>query len=657
MRNNTQSLRSGRLEKDLATVIAGVLALIFLSLLLTTPRPVFTSNQPWKVELLTALFLVVLGLFAAVRWRSNGQYLFSAPAQAVWPQCVPIIALALWSGISMAWAVSPLLAVHHTLVWGIYLSFFVVFLNWIRGGSGIFIITAAFTLIAGLLGLLTLIDFVGIVDFAASEGAIRIRYAKYAEMLVTLLPLVWVATIYVRRRSGKIIIVSAAVLGWIAVMLSLSKGALISGVLGFVMLFFGCCFFSTVKVRKRILALASLWLVVTVAVQVLFSAATSTPSTTDYISGTADKTRSTSAMRVFTWGVAGHMIARHWTVGVGADNFGLAFNAARAGAARSENVVNEEIAEDYIVERAHNEVLQILAELGIIGGIFFLAIFIFFFYRTAIAFSRNRYRLSPALWAAIAGMAAFGASSMVSSFSFRAVQNGIVFFMVFAVAANELRKMPPTPRANSRAVSSSLIPICLILLISVAMVALSASRAAAEYYVYQAERAAYRQEWESLFTTALKYDPTDAPALMGFGLRMAKEGDHHQAAQLLQRSVDRGLGVTLTYSHLAKFHDLAGDAAAAEKTLTEAIRTFPNSVFMRARYAVFLTEKGRPDDAVAQMAVARAIDVKQANGWYMIMTDGSVATYFKAQQDPQTALPADLRPENAVRQFLDDIGP
>jgi len=45
---------------------------------------------------------------------------------------------------------------------------------------------------------------------------------------------------------------------------------------------------------------------------------------------------------------------------------------------------------------------------------------------------------------------------------------------------------------------------------------------------------------------------------------------------------------------------------------------------------------------------------KQAAGWYQIIRNGSVAAYYAALADPNSAAPADLYPGNAVFDFLDE---
>ena len=199
--------------------------------------------------------------------------------------------------------------------------------------------------------------------------------------------------------------------------------------------------------------MAAAWVLLTIGFQFLFSISGSVPSTTDYITGNADKTRSTTAMRLFTWKVAGHMAENHLFFGVGADNFGLAFNTSRADLASKQPAAGgQEIAEDYVVERAHNELFQVLDELGIVGASLLIAVIIVFVTFLLKRFRRNHLRLSPMLWATISGMAAFGCSSMVSSFSYRAIQNGIPFMMVFAIAIYQLSK-PLKKRSSGSALA------------------------------------------------------------------------------------------------------------------------------------------------------------------------------------------------------------
>ncbi len=304
-------------------------------------------------------------------------------------------------------------------------------------------------------------------------------------------------------------------------------------------------------------------------------------------------------------------------------------------------------------ERAHNEGLQIFAELGIVGIMLFVAVFGCFIFLAVKVFVRKRFKLSPMLWAAIAGVSGFAISSMVSSFSFRAVQNGVVFVMVIAVAFYELTK----GRIRSNTETSSTYPKHNIFILSLVaaglLVAIAVPKAIAEYDLYLAERTAEYADADRLFRTALRLDPDNASAYYYFANRSNFEGDYETAAKMLRTGIDKGIGVTVTYSLLAKFQLLSGDALTAEQSLAEGVRIFPNSVFMRVRYATFLADQRKQAEYDREMEFARSIDSRQANGWEILIQKRGTAAFYAANQDANIAPPAELIPENAVYEYID----
>jgi len=200
------------------------------------------------------------------------------------------------------------------------------------------------------------------------------------------------------------------------------------------------------------------------------------------------------------------------------------------------------------------------------------------------------------LWASIGGMSAFFASSLVSSFALRSIQNGIAFFLVFSIAIYEVVKMGRRgAERRSRSIDVKPRPALAICMIAaVMMLAYSGSKAVGEYYLYAAQRTAVFEQSERYARTSLKFDPSNASAYVWLAAGHASEHDHAGAAALLSEGIQRGIGVSITYSDLAKYQTLAGDPAAAERTLNEAIRIFPRSVFLRVRFATFLEDAGRP---------------------------------------------------------------
>jgi tetratricopeptide (TPR) repeat protein len=304
------------------------------------------------------------------------------------------------------------------------------------------------------------------------------------------------------------------------------------------------------------------------------------------------------------------------------------------------------MAEDYIVERAHNEFLQILDELGVVGIAIILAMAAAFVIQAAREF-RRRGRLSPVFWAAVAGMAGFVTSSMVSSFSFRAIQNGVVFWVLFAIAVREIsvqrRRVISGSKWKFAALASGIL-----------MTLFAGSKALGEYQVYRAEQTADFKAATALYESALTVDPDNAPAYYYLAHRVAVQSKNYGvAAAILKEGIERGVGMTLTYSKLSTYYEEAGDAAAAKNALQEAIRIFPRSVFARVRYADLLRRTGDEDAAAREMTAASAIDEKQAAGWRALLEDGSVNAFLLSQKDPLVSAPNDLLPARAVPEYVD----
>jgi O-antigen ligase len=637
-----------------SVIIAGALAFLLLAALLPLPRPVATSSLPWRFEMLASILILAMTvwLYRHGTGSQTGRLLGQTGLRVV---IFSILGFVAWSALSLLWADHAGLAAHHTFIWSIYLSVLVIALILMGLPNGLSTIAAALALCSTILGVLCLIDYVSLTDFSLFEGTLRIRYGKYAELLVTILPFLFAIALYARRKRIFLAIVTAWQLGWLTVMLSLSKGAFLAGIAGHIVVFAGCLVLSRPRVRKRAAILAGTWLAVTIGMQVFSSVSGAINSTTDYISGSADPTRDSTKFRVFTWQVAAKMAADNWMVGVGGDNFGTAFNIARGAQERQPIPGTAEILDWYAAERAHNEPLQIFAELGLVGIILLAIAFGAFVVLLIKCAARGRYHLSPVLWGAIAGMISFIASSMVSSFSFRAIQNGIAFFLIFAMALSEtVKNLHPKARQSQEPGSNWLKPVLVAgAILSATTLIYCGAKFAAEYHFYQAERAEDLNGAVALYERGLQIDPDNGNAHLMLGSLRSQQNNYPEAAVSMRRAIDRGLGVTMTYALLAKQQRLAGDTAAAEQTVLEALRIFPGSVYLRVVYAAFLEDEAKHDEAAEQLAIAKSIDPRQANGWHVLIRDGSTAAFYRAQKDPEMAPPAELSPDNAVRQYLD----
>lgn len=626
-----------------------VLAIAACGLLFSVTEPSIRVNQPFKVE---SLFAVCLAGYLFFSYRSRAG-LLSSTSQLSGIVAAGVCGFAAWSGASALWATTDAGVAHHTLVWALYLIVFLIFSNTIARDANTDFAIAVVCGIALILGVVCVVDYLTTTDLAISEGPIRVRYNKYAELLVTIVPLLCAAAVASTGRFRRIVLFTATALGWLTVMLSLSKGAFIAGILGFLFFFAAALLFSGAGPRRQLALAAVAWLALTVGTQAISSAVSPLPATTQYITGSADPTRDTTAMRLFTWQIARQMWSDHLIVGVGADNFGVAVNEARrVHRLDHPDDPGNEIAEDYLIERAHNEPLQILAELGVIGMLLFSLPFLAFGFYLFRYLRKNYQSAPPLLWASLAGMAAFAVSSLFSSFSFRSVQNGAVFFVVMAVAVSLISDEKADNGVKKRFQTASL-RYALAWLVALALAAFCVSRIGAEYHGYRAEQAATFDEADDHFQSAVGFDREYAGAYLSHAYRAAQEYQHERSAALFGLAVKNGIGTSPTYAAFAKQQSLAGDINGAEATFREAVATYPRSPFIRIAFAIFLDDIGKRADAALQRAEAAKVSERQAKGWDELMRNGSMTALARSKSDNSVAPPAELKPDSAVRQFLD----
>ena len=635
-----------------------VVAVMLVAMLLPLPQPNVQSNQPWRMELLTTLMLLTAMTFSYLRERDLLQKIFALGSGPLFWIVSILAAFTAWGLLSSVWAMSPYSAWHHTAIWANYLLAFLYIRYLMIKGRGVTFITATIFWTALILGSLCLLEYLTSPEFAAVEGNVRLRFSKYAELLITALPVLLVVSMYARRKAVRAAVTLASVIGWLGVMLSLSRGAFIAGVFGFAVMFGAIILIGPPAFRKRTVITAAIWVLLTVSVQFGFSFLSPIPSTADYISGSAGQGRESSLARVFIWKVGGQMARDHMFLGVGADNFGVAFNQSRASyrVNRPDDPPDERVA-DKTIERSHNEYLQILAELGIIGLLIFAAAIIVLGIWVVSAYRQRSVPFSPLLLGSLSGMAAFLVSSGISSFSFRLAQNGMVFFAVFAIAAVELAKTGRNRDASVRPAGSGR-PVLLFGIVSAYLLFAASTfalKGLAEYYVLAANRETDTEKAVGLYRKAYRSDPDYSATYLFSSARRYADKDMAAAASDIRFAVDRGFGVVLTYCVLADSYQRANDLVSAEGALTEALSIFPRSPLLRVKYAIFLADSGRINESTVQFAVARNIDLKQANGWEYLLKKGSVAAFLAARNDPAIALPAELIPDAAVRHYVDEL--
>jgi tetratricopeptide (TPR) repeat protein len=607
-----------------------------------------TFIHPWRPELAASLFSLIL---IVCGWRNEDfrSYLAGIGKTEIFAIMLPCLAFTAWSFISALYAGWWRSSLHHSLVWAIYFIIFIFagyFFSRSADLSPLFVVLTAATL---MIGLPAVIEYF----FAVNPGeatTIGIRYAKYAELFNTVLPFI---AAYSLGLKGKTFWLGAAtvLLIWLFDIASLSRTAIGLAIVGFVAL--AAIVFILRRYhpyRKRAAVLAGLVIIAPVVLHLPSYFGAESVVLVDRFQNPG-ATESTN-VRPFFSRIALQMLKEHPLTGVGADNFGQEFHRYRAIYATDHNDdPNLAIAEGEVAERAHNEYTQIAAELGVPGVLLFGWFLLGIAWIFIAAFKKRGMLPLPAAGALI-GIALFLASSLVTSYSFRLVQNGVVFFIVLAIAVKGIFPSPQIDAEQnrpSRMVLNSFFPVaagCCILL-----AAFSITRAAGVWYGFQIGTADSPEQAARSFDRSIALDSENASTRAVYGMYHFNAARYAEAALHLRRAIDLGRATSADYSYLASAQNLAGDRAAAEITIVEAVGIYPASVFVRTRYGAMLKEAGRLNEAEEQFHIARRLDPAQAETWRNFIENGAVEASKRSFENK--LLPVmDLKPKSAIYAWL-----
>ncbi|MBD0327165.1 MAG: O-antigen ligase family protein, partial [Pyrinomonadaceae bacterium] len=360
-------------------------------------------------------------------------------------------------------------------------------------------------------------------------------------------------------------------------------------------------------------------------------------------------------VRFLFWGIGLEMLRQHPLAGVGANNYDAAYPEARAQfSIRYASSPLVAMHEEMVVERAHNEYVQILAELGIVGFTLFL---MFCVALTVAAWRALRYSRSALAPGACCSLLAFALSSGASSASFRWMGGSLIFFFAAALVSRFGASQTQTKRQASKPV---LIPARLATAFALAFALLMfggrAAQGVSTFMHGAAQRwASSREQAEQFFSGALRLNPFDAATHFDYGLWLYYEKRASEAVPHLRYAVERGINASVCYAYLAAAETASGDTAAAEQTLAHAVNVYPRSVFLRVRHSVALKAAGRNDAAEREYAVALSMDARTARGWLELINVGVDEAKATAGKDKSVAMPGELYPENCIFVVIDEF--
>lgn len=615
-----------------------------------------TFVHVWKVELFASVFLLAT-LVSAYR-HSTKIHLTSVFSKDEFKFILlPLATFIIWSAASAIWANSWKSAIHHTLVWILYLTFYGIVRYSLNQGGHYkrFLVVFAGSLV--LCALPAIAGYTAILIFGGSN-TLGIRFSRFGEQVAVLLPLVLIGVLRLRSKRFAVGLVAITAL-WLLVFCSMSRAAML--IFTAAALLTGVLLFINTKFRVYRLKFALILLGLIVAPIILqgfsfLSGKGESPTASRFSDHAA--LSSSDDFRKLMISLSLAMYSENPVIGVGADNFGFEAHKYReAYAAANGSDPHLAQAESDIPERVHNEYLQILAELGIVGA----AIFVWFLAGVGLMAVRalKGFRKLPLhAPAAVIGLMMFLAAALVTSYSFRLIQNGFAFFFVLAVASKLLLRRDLTAErglsAGPNPISTNLflapcVAACLLLFVYCSLRVSSVIVTESANHTLDLNRA------EEMYRLAARLDDENPFAQNYHGMRLFREQQFARSVPHLSEAIDTGVTTSDSFSYLASAQALSGDNISAEKTMARAATLYPHSVFVLVRYGILQRENGKLTASAETLKRAGQIDGRAARTWQTMISQGfRVASLKETVDRNDLAAVMDLQPQSGIFAVLSE---
>lgn len=575
---------------------------------------------------------------------------------------VALAAFVSWAAASVLWAPDFFAARHYAVSWLAYLLFFLLLR---RAAESPRLLRASLTTLAAVVLVISIACVVG--HYGSADSLIRRN--GLGEPTAVAVPLFAALALRLRRRRAAALCGVTATAAWLATLQVAERAPFVGLAVGLALLCAAALFFSQHRPRgaRRALLLCAAFGACAV---MQFAPSPFEQSRHQSVFVRLKETsaeESNTRARFLYWGAALEMWRERPLLGVGANGYDPAFPEARARfAANHPGSPLVGINESFLPMGAHNEYLQMLAELGAVG----LALFVAFAASLVRAAVRALRRASsPLVPGAVASLAVFAVSSGASPISFRWMGSGLLFFFAAALvsrfaarpegaAAGTRRGQSPAlgvrPRHAPVGVLSARRLFACGLALSAAAFAVMCLHAAGVTQRARAQAGADAASAERLYRSSLVWSPHDPATHYDFGVWLFRQKRERESVAHLRFAVERGFNSSPCFAYLAGAEASAGDPAASERTLDFASRVFPRSVFVRVRHAEALRRLGRAAEGESEMAAALLIDPRLARGWQQLIERDIDTAIEAARRDPGVALPGDLAPEEAVFAVLEE---
>jgi O-antigen ligase len=611
------------------------------------PQPATQFGHPWKVELFSSILFLGLILFKKKFFENFRLDKIS----------ISFILFIVWSAFSAFWAESWRSVLHHTLIWSIYFVFFNYAREIVNNKNKLKNTIFGLSIFAWIINFAIIIGYTSVIADSRAESSFRTTYSKFSEILVTLLPIFIGLCLFNKRKNNVYFYGTTALFTFLAIILSLSRASFFAFALSsLIFIPFAILFFDFKTFIKRGAILSASFAICFAITQIPFSSNSS--DSTLYGRATSKNVYQTSSSEVrrLLWKTGFFMAQENPLVGVGADNFGLEVNKYRAKyQSEKQTNLSDFSAEETMLERTHNEYLQILVELGVIGLGLFSAFFIFCgrsFLKSLKSKESQIYLVLKI--SSFIGIISFFISSFFSSFSFRAMQNGFVFFFVLALALrNKTKETNEVEQPNSVKMFKPLL-VGTSILACVLLLTFTSLQIISNHQLSLAEKEKDLETALPIYQKAIEYNPDNAVAIYSIGIRYYADKKPNEAIPYMQEGIKKGLDVSITHFYLASAQRYAGFTKDAEQTIENSLKLYPRSLFLRNYHADILKQLGDNKAAENEFQIARNQDEKCAIVWNSLIENGAEETTYKIRDDKTLPAIMDLSPYNAILAISDE---
>jgi O-antigen ligase len=647
-----------RLGRLVAGRPLGAFAALWPLVLLTPYAPWIplpaNGGLSWRQE--TALAVLLSVGFALLFLRARRADFRAAPSEK--PGRLLTFSLAAfvsWGAASMLWAPDFFSARHYAVSWLAYLLFFVLVR---RSAAAPRLMRASLTTLSVVVFAISLASIIG--HYGTIDS--HMRRTGLGEPTAVAVPIFAALALRLRSRRAALLCGVTATAAWLSTLEVAERAPFVGLAAGLALLCAAMFVFAQHRPRGlRRVALLGVAFCACALVQ--FAPAPIVESRHQAVFVRLKETsaeESNTKARMLYWGAALEMWRARPLAGVGADGFDATFPEARAKlAADYPDSPLVGINESFLSTGAHNEYLQMLAELGAVG----LALFVAFAAALVFAAWRAlRVARSPLVPGAVASLAVFAVSSGASPISFHWMGSGLLFFCAAALVSHFAARQSDSAAAAAREQSRGLRArpnfarwsFACGLALSLVVTAAMCLHAAGVVQRARAQAAGDAADTERLYRSALFFSPSDPATHYDYGVWLFGQKRERESVAHLRFAVERGFNASPCFAYLAGAEASAGDPAASERTLAFASRVYPQSVFLRVRHAAALARTGHVAEGESEMSAALLIDARAARGWQQLIERDIDPAIEAARRDPEIAMPGELAPQEAVFAVLEE---